>query len=409
MEIMFCFQHLQIPVVRGNHTASLKMSAKGRYVRYTQFSNDASDVTVHESDTMEDLDAGRYVRAPKFYDDEQEEQNDEYDDYRITVDPNLENEMLKQQLADMQRVIDEISSKRQSQQQHNAGINAAEDSWNSSRTMPSSLSEGSGPSIRWDQMKPFPKNVPANRMWEEWSKYIENFEIASSLSNATDPVRRSQLLFLSMGDQLQSIVRAAKLLPNLNDKQCYKVFIKNIEDHLRSMTDTSAEHEAFSRMQQGKGESVMNFHARLVEKVRLCRYSTGDQERFIRAQLLKGMLNRELARTARTFDHETNFIVQAATRDEAYERETTHATSMEDESINQVRGRMPRTMKREGRGEPSGSQNKKFRLDTQRSSSRRNLCSRCNQWNHRKRPCPALKPHQFSARLRSTAGGEAGY
>lgn len=91
-------------------------------------------------------------------------------------------------------------------------------------------------------MKPFPKNIPANKMWEEWTKYIENFEIAASLSNATVPVRRSQLLFLSLGEELQGIVRAAKLRPNLNDSKCYTILVKNIDEHLQSMTDSTAEH-----------------------------------------------------------------------------------------------------------------------------------------------------------------------
>ncbi|XP_062542266.1 uncharacterized protein K02A2.6-like [Armigeres subalbatus] len=196
-----------------------------------------------------------------------------------------------------------------------------------------------------------------------------------------------------MGDQLQGIVRAAKLRPNLNDKECYTVFIRNIEDHLRSMTDTAAEHEAFSCMQQGIGESVMSFHARLMEKVRLCRYSAVDQERFVRAQLMKGMTNRELAKTARTFGHETNVIVQAATRDEAYQGETTRTASMNHhEVINQVRSRVSRfTVKRENRSASNEPQSKQYRREGLRSNIRPELCTRCNKWMHRNRPCPALK------------------
>lgn len=372
------------------------MSAEGKYVRINQFSDGVSDIPDDELVTMEQQDAGRFVRAPKLHDNDCEEQNnsyetDEYDDYRNTVDLNRENEMLKQQLAEMQKAIDRVSSLRKGQQEFNAGLDAAEDSWRSYRTMTSSLPGGNGPSIRWDQMKPFPKNVPANKMWEEWIKFIENFEISASLSNTNDPVPRSQLLYLFMSDDLQSIVRAAKLRPDLNDRQCYKVFIKNVEDHLRAMTDTAAEHEAFSCMQQDRTESVMSFHARLMAKVRLCQYSANDQERFVRAQLLKGMFNRELARTARTYGHDTNLIVQAATRDEAYQREASQATRIEDDAVNQVGGRMSTKMKRERRSDSVEFQNKRFRQDKYRSTNRRELCSRCNKWMHRNRPCPALQ------------------
>lgn len=75
--------------------------------------------------------------------------------------------------------------------------------------------------IRWDNIQPFPPGIPANRMWEEWNKYIENFEIAALLSNANEPGRRTQLLFLPMGPDLQEIVRAAKLRPSLTDINCY--------------------------------------------------------------------------------------------------------------------------------------------------------------------------------------------
>lgn len=263
----------------------MKMSGQGKYVRQNRFTDDED-----EAGNNEDLpDVGRYVRAPESFGDECEYDNGDYDDYEIRIDPNKENEMLKQQLAEMTKVIAELSSRSRSTQERNVEVCDAEESWSRSRNHPSLPTIGNAPSIRWDQIKPFPKNLPANKMWEEWTKYIENFEIAASLSNATDPVRRTQLLYLSMGEEMQGIVRAANLKPNLNDMHCFTIFVKNIEDHLRSLTDTAAEHEAFSSMQQERGETAINFHARLMEKVRLCRYSTNDQERFVRAQLIKGM------------------------------------------------------------------------------------------------------------------------
>lgn len=263
------------------------------------------------------------------------------------------------------------------------------------------------PSIRWDNIKPFPPGVPANKMWEEWNRYSENFEIAASLSNANDPVRRSQLLFLSIGDELQSIVRAAKLMPSLNDANCYRVFVDNIRNHFQSMTDSAAEHEAFSNMRQEISESAMVFHARLTAKVRLCGYSPTDQDRFVKAQLLKGLRNRELVKAARTYGHDTNYIVQAATRDEAYVAEisdqpATHGT--EPYAINRVHRQ---TSQRPSEREPFGkrsrseslvdrSQSNRFRSNQQETRrdlqdrGRRTRCRRCNGLPHRKFPCPAL-------------------
>lgn len=372
------------------------MTSEGKYAQVGQAGGSIDDVSDQESDSEEDPEAGRYVRAPLAYHSEYDEQNDDneedpHDDHSVPVDPIRENEMLRQQLADMRKKFAEITSRNKSSLERDTDINEAENSWTNLRMLPSSRTESSGQSIRWDQIKPFPKDVPATRMLEEWTRYRENFEIAASLSNAFDPVRRSQLLYLSMGDQMQGIVRAAKLRPNLNDSQCYAIFTKNIEEHLRSLTDTAAEHDAFTCMQQGKGETVMSFHSRLMEKAIACRYSTSNREQFVHAQLLKGMTNSELARTARTFGLKTNDIVMAATREEAYLVETTKRMITESESINHVQGRVSRpTIKRESRGESSGAQAKHLRLDKQHpnTSSR---CTRCNKWMHRNRPCPALK------------------
>lgn len=73
-------------------------------------------------------------------------------------------------------------------------------------------------------------------------------------------------MFLSMGEDLQNIVCAAKHRPNLNDENVYVIFKQNIESHICSMADTATEHLAFYCMRQEMGESAMNFHARLMEK-----------------------------------------------------------------------------------------------------------------------------------------------
>ncbi|XP_055591150.1 low-density lipoprotein receptor-related protein 1 [Uranotaenia lowii] len=171
--------------------------------------------------------------------------------------------------------------------------------------------------IRWDQVKRFPENIPANKMWESWCRFIKNFTMAASLGNAHDPTQRAQLLYISLSEQLQNIVNAFNLMPDLTTLSCYNDFVKNIERHLLSMTDTTAAHEAFQVMRQGRKESMVTFYSRLVEKVRLCGYNLEDQQKFVRIQLLKGMTNREVARMARICGYDINVVVQAATREEA--------------------------------------------------------------------------------------------
>ncbi|XP_055542621.1 uncharacterized protein LOC129728228 [Wyeomyia smithii] len=124
--------------------------------------------------------------------------------------------------------------------------------------------------IRWDHIEPFPSNVAAREMWETWYEYSETFEIAATFSNANDAGRRTQLLYLAMGESLQEIVRAAGLKPDLEDPLCYTKFVQNIDEHLISMTDSSSEQEDFLSIKQKEGESVVCFHARIMEKLRLC-------------------------------------------------------------------------------------------------------------------------------------------
>ncbi|XP_062705610.1 uncharacterized protein K02A2.6-like [Aedes albopictus] len=235
-------------------------------------------------------------------------------------------------------------------------------------------------------------------MWEEWNRYIENFEMAATLSNANDPVRRSQLLFLSMGTELQGIVRAAKLRPSLTDANCYQKFVANIGNYFQSMTDASAEHEAFSNMKQLKTENAVAFHARLMAKVRLCGYSPTDHDRFVRSQLLKGLRNKDLVRAARTYGHDTNYIVQAATRDEAYEAETTTPDNKEPLAVNRVHRTtsVQDSIKKRSRADNGGPQPKRSRTNqyAERRSTqdrgRRSRCRRCNGRTHSNLPCPAL-------------------
>lgn len=255
-------------------------------------------------------------------------------------------------------------------------------------------------------------------MWAEWYEFIENFEVAVSLHNANDPVYRSKLLYLSLGQELQAIVKAANLRPSLKDTNCYTSFVRNIETHLRSMTDTAAEHQAFLRMKQEKGESTVAFHARLVRNVKLCGYSISDQNRFVRAQLLDGLRNKELVKAARTYGYETNFIVQSSTRDEAYEAETaeqpvdpnifevykSHKHGSKRVNHRQWSSQPPPKLRRMNpdftqiqerhssaldRGNSSRQQMRDNRPNRQ-LQGRRTRCPRCNNAFHRNPQCPAL-------------------
>ncbi|XP_055591046.1 uncharacterized protein LOC129743111 [Uranotaenia lowii] len=268
------------------------------------------------------------------------------------------------------------------------------------------VEENSNSFIRWDMIPSFPKDVPSNKLWESWQNFLENFEIYASLSKSSDPMQRTKLLYLAMGSNLQGIVKAARLKPSLKDPRCYSTFVKNVDAHLRSMTDTAAEHEAFSLMRQEPNESAVIFHSRLTAKVRLCGYSRRDEDRFIRAQLVKGMSNRDLAKEARTHDYSTNQIVQMATKSEVYDAENARAAPSalavdkkpwEHRQSNYRRENPPQNVvkrkyhqdRRQGNGSDD-ELNRKHRKGTPRDyqKGRRSRCWRCD-YVHRGTTCPA--------------------
>ncbi|XP_055547651.1 uncharacterized protein LOC129731571 [Wyeomyia smithii] len=167
------------------------------------------------------------------------------------------------------------------------------------------------------------------------------------------------------------------------------------------MTDPAAEHEDFSKMYQEEDESAVKFHARLTEKVLLCRYSPADQDRFVRNQLLRGLRNQELKKAARTYNHDSNTIVQAATRAEAFQAEITipreEPSTLLASSSSSFRGTegqhkrglvaQPTTSNPAKRFQPY----KMSAYQPRGSVSRRYRCSRCFRPSHAGRECPALR------------------
>lgn len=359
------------------------MSVAGKYVRSRPVVSDSES----EGAECDEVSTGRYVRAPCIL---QDDQVDEFIHYEPSTEPDIQKQ-LESRILELENIIAEI--------RHTRGESTVENLvTNSSIPMASSSTTGDC-TVRWDNIKPFPKNIPASKMWEAWTCFIEDFEMAASLSNTHNPKRRVELLLLSMGDELRSIVRAARLRPSSSDDKCYETFIKNVDEYLKSMTDPAAEHEAFTNMKQEEGESAINFHARLSEKVRLCGYSLSDQERFVRTQLIRGLRNQELKKAARTYGHDSNLIVQSATRAEAFQAEIcptiTERSPLETGSTRYQVARVQQTWKSKNNRDFSyrtGVNPSSRQLNVERSQlSRRHRCPRCSRPSHRGEECPAMR------------------
>lgn len=309
-----------------------------------------------------------------------------------------------QQMENMLNQLVKVMVPNQSVVGANAIPYEEDNSWNTSNVNVGAST--SSANVRWENIQPFPDNVPANRMWEQWNRFIDRFEIAASLSNICDPVKRSQILFLSMREKLQRITRAARLRPSLEEPSCYAFFVRNIEGYLRSMVDVTAEHEAFTNLKQEANEPVMDFHSRLMEKVRLCGYSSADQERFVRAQLLKGMRNKELVKSARTFGYDTLFIVQSATREEAFMDESAQTEPSQALALTRNRPRTSGEARHWKQTNESTADRwtrpRRRETDEKRNRGlgRRSRCSKCDRLFHKFGSCPAVNSNCNKCGLR---------
>lgn len=250
--------------------------------------------------------------------------------------------------------------------------------------------------VRWELLKPFPKGVPSSKLWGTWHRYLETFEIGTGFSNANSQADMCRLLYLAMGDEMQEMIRAAALRPSLDDADCYSRFVRNIDSYFKSMTDPAVEHDTFLNMRQLEGESIVRFHARLVQKAEECEYRSKDQIRFVHLQLLKGMRNQELARYARMYCHDTLYVVQAATRNEAYEVTLQPGSS----SGSSVAMAMEKTFEKRVQPTNSGSDLKRSKHHRSEQDERKwkrfkptasQSCKRCGRSSH-KNPamCPAI-------------------
>lgn len=230
-------------------------------------------------------------------------------------------------------------------------------------------------------------------------------------------------MYLLLGDQLQGLIAAAKLCPSFDDPQCYSILTQNIATYLRSLVDTTAEHEEFIRLKQESNESVVTFYARVIEKASACGF--GDVgSKFIRSQILQGMSNQDIANAARTYSHDIQTVIQAATRAEAFNinagpskregiMEIANTSSNRQTGSKRIASRGWDT---QDRGRANGPPSKRREI-TGRFVGKRNRCFRCDRPKHNGKQCPALYKYcntcnergHFSATCRKKRVNQLGY
>lgn len=338
---------------------------------------------------------------------ESEEESDESQSESSEISPAIDRQILLQRLERMERTVFEMSER-----QRRKVCDTTVPPWltpRAERPQSSNILESSAPcqpktdnmgGIRLD-IRGFPQGIPTSKLWTEWCRYKSNFDIAMDLNNVSS-TNRAKLLYLYMGDQLQGLATAAKLCPSFEDPQSYSTLTQNIGTYLRSLIDTTAEHEEFTRLRQESTESVVAFYARVVEKAGLCGYGD-DENRFVRSQILQGMSNRDVANAARTYNHDIQTFVQAATRAEAF---NLNAGPSKAEGIMEVTRKPTNHQSGQKRSTPAGwnaqgrnhfNEPPSKRNDNQgRSVGKHHRCFRCDRPKHNGSPCPALFKHCYT-------------
>lgn len=96
-----------------------------------------------------------------------------------------------------------------------------------------------------------------------------------TLSAKLKGIYKVQSIPESVAQAMSTEVRVDSLFAGIPNRGV-KIILKTgteILNYFRSMVDTVAEHEAFQARRQTKGETIVTFHAKLTQKMPLCRYN----------------------------------------------------------------------------------------------------------------------------------------
>lgn len=153
------------------------MSAIGKYVRApTVLSDSDTEGSLHDEEV-----SGKYVRSANAQQTGGDgelihEVSDEYNHYRSAIVSDCQKQ-LEARIQELEHVIKEMGGTSRNSAVDKATTNRTTNV-STRRVSPVNRNEGI---IRLDNIKPFPKNVSATKMWEAWMSFIEDFEMAASL------------------------------------------------------------------------------------------------------------------------------------------------------------------------------------------------------------------------------------
>ena len=127
--------------------------------------------------------------------------------------------------------------------------------------------------------------------WQRWIKRFERYRVASGLSERSEPVQISTLIY-AMGEQAEDIFTSFGL--SEEEAKQYSTVQKRFQDHLVQRRNPVYERARFNQRTQQPGETVDAFVTALHSLAENCDYSE-LRETMIRDRLVAGLLDASLS------------------------------------------------------------------------------------------------------------------
>lgn len=171
---------------------------------------------------------------------------------------------------------------------------------------------------KYAKLKPFPPGIELSMKWAEWIDFRRKLDITVKTFVGASQKDLAGFLFTNIGSELEDIIITRGLYPKptVADKyfRYYDVLVDNIGEYFRKASDPAANMTRFYSMKQGPGETVHDFHTKLLKQAEVCGLRANYDA--IRNRLIDGMTNRLLADRVYEDGKSVDEIVAVASRKE---------------------------------------------------------------------------------------------
>ena len=133
----------------------------------------------------------------------------------------------------------------------------------------------------------FSVNEDLNSVYTRWTKYINRFETYLIAMGVVDDIQKRALLLHFSGEEIQDI---ADTLPATGTT--YAEIKAALDTYLKPKSNEIFDIWTFQKLAQSEGESIHQYHLRLVEAAKKCNFP--DVNKSIQTQLILGTTNEKL-------------------------------------------------------------------------------------------------------------------